>query len=137
MKDKTSTSAELAARLAQLASQFLGSLSESDVKALLAGEKIISLAQGRTSDRGNEDTVSFPGQQNQLFRDLAGSLARCKTREEARTLLNQPSVSRKILIGVCKISDIRSTKLDSKEDLIERLVESCVGFRLRSQAIRS
>lgn len=68
--------------------------------------------------------------------DLRAKLEECKSRDEARAILGELKMSKKELQRVSRELDLPVPRDDDAERLVDRIVESVVGFRLRSMAIQ-
>jgi hypothetical protein len=68
----------------------------------------------------------------QLVVDLKGAT----DRETATSLLQGKGVTNDVLRSVAAAFDIPASSKDRKDMLLQRIVESTIGFRLRSQAIQ-
>lgn len=68
--------------------------------------------------------------------ELRAKLEECKSRDEARAVLGELKMSKKELQRVSRELDLPVPRDDDTERLVDRIVESVVGFRLRSMAIQ-
>lgn len=68
--------------------------------------------------------------------ELRSKLEQCKSRDEARAILGELKMSKKELQRVSRELDLPVPRDDDTERLVDRIVESVVGFRLRSMAIQ-
>jgi hypothetical protein len=68
--------------------------------------------------------------------ELQAKLEECKSRDEARAILGELKMSKKELQRVSRELDLPVPRDDDIERLVDRIVESVVGFRLRSMAIQ-
>jgi len=67
---------------------------------------------------------------------LREQLENCKTRDDAKGILKSLSVSKTSLQKLTRQLELPVQRDDDIERLVVRIVESVVGFRLRSQAIQ-
>ena len=68
--------------------------------------------------------------------ELRAKLEDCKSRDEARAILGEHKMSKKELQRVSRELDLPVNRDDDTERLLDRIVESVVGFRLRSMAVQ-
>jgi hypothetical protein len=68
--------------------------------------------------------------------ELRAKLEECKSRDDARTVLGKLNMSKKELQRVSRELDLPVSRDDDSERLVDRIVESVVGFRWRSMAIQ-
>jgi hypothetical protein len=71
-----------------------------------------------------------------LVEQLVAGLSNATDRDTAALLLKKNGVTNDILRAVAAALDIPAPAKDRKDVLQQRLVESTIGFRLRSQAIQ-
>lgn len=68
--------------------------------------------------------------------DLLDSLGQSAGREEALQLFAAANLAKPQLLSIADSVGVHTTKQDTKTSLAEKIVESVVGSRLRSEAIR-
>lgn len=68
--------------------------------------------------------------------ELRAQLEECKSRDDARGVLGNLKLSKKELQRISRELDLPVPRDDDAERLVDRIVESIVGFRLRSMAIQ-
>jgi hypothetical protein len=57
-------------------------------------------------------------------------------RESAKAALTQRGITNDVLRKVARAAGVHTTSKDTKSVLMERIVESTIGFRLRARAIQ-
>ncbi len=67
---------------------------------------------------------------------IQARLEKCRSREEAAALLSNGGFTKANLQKLTRAMDLPFQKDDNTQRLLDRIVESAVGFRLRSQAIQ-
>ncbi|HBJ38365.1 MAG TPA: hypothetical protein DDZ51_27155 [Planctomycetaceae bacterium] len=68
--------------------------------------------------------------------ELRLRLEECKSRDEARSILQELKLSKKELQRISRELELPVPRDDDSERLMDRLIESIIGFRLRSIAIQ-
>lgn len=68
--------------------------------------------------------------------EIRNALEKLETREEGVKLLKEKCKFKKDLIQLSKYIDIPVQKSDKVEQLIERIIEASIGYRVRSAAIQ-
>jgi hypothetical protein len=71
-----------------------------------------------------------------LVAAIVARLNQAADREAATMALTQPGTTNDVLRGVARAAGVHTTSKDTKPVLIERIVESTIGFRLRARAIQ-
>jgi hypothetical protein len=71
-----------------------------------------------------------------LVAAIVARLNQAADREAATQALTQPGTTNDVLRGVARSAGVHMTSKDTKPVLIERIVESTIGFRLRARAIQ-
>lgn len=121
-----------AATLFRQCAKAVETLSEEDKAALISGEaslrvSVESKTRPRRSPQPTDDTDIIA---------LRTRLDSCQSRDDAERIIEEMSFSKAALRQITKAFELPYTKDDSVSRLVERIVESTVGFRLRSQAIQ-
>ncbi|RZM79035.1 hypothetical protein [Leptolyngbya iicbica] len=108
--------------------RFIDRLTDEDISALKSGKKILSfkLIEDQKASRENKDLSEF--------RKLADQLMEINSRVEAENLLD--NLKKKNLIELSKFLDIPVQSRENISKIKEKIIESTVGYRLRSQAIQ-
>ncbi len=70
------------------------------------------------------------------LQQIANSLKTLSSRQEGEKLLKEKLSSKDDLIELTKYLDLNIKRNDSKDQIRSRLIESTIGFRLRSAAIQ-
>lgn len=68
--------------------------------------------------------------------NLIARLNQFSSREEAVSFLVDSKLTKTVLLDLCKSLKIHTIKSDTKDRLIQKIVESLIGARLRSEAIK-
>jgi len=95
-------------------------------------------AQGQTPRRAQgqaprREARPDPGA---LVQAIVDRLNQAADRDAAKIALAQPGTTNDVLRGVARAAGVHTTSKDTKPVLIERIVESTIGFRLRARAIQ-
>lgn len=59
------------------------------------------------------------------------------TREEAKAYFNSIKLKKEDLVILCKLMAVHINKSDKKEEIINKIIESVVGSKLRIEAIKN
>jgi hypothetical protein len=120
------------AALLRLVAGFLERLTDVEVRALLEGkaslhvESVPPFAHTRSKSKVRSADPTA----------IADALRQSRTREEATAVLTQEGVSRVVLEKLARRMDLPVLRSDSVDRLRQRIVESTIGFRINSEAIR-
>lgn len=119
---------------------FLRTLSLADLKAIEDGKKAIqfTVSSKTTTKRLDASTnvgADNPEQIAHLTR-LKERLYEMTSREEGMILLEQECPTRDNLASLAKLIDLPVSKRDTRDHLKAKVIDTTIGFRLRSQAIR-
>ncbi len=130
MKSKTEI-----AQIMRKVSDLIDSMSESDFEHLHNGghlELVVSETR-KSKNRLSEASKMSVDEMSQLIEQLQS----CKSRDEARQILRQdPRASLKDnLTRIAKMLKIHVNKHDRREALEDKVVESVIGVKLRSESI--
>jgi hypothetical protein len=122
--------------LVGLLKAFTGALTEmSDIEYedLLQGK-------GRLSYQANDYTRQSKNREDKVSTaettEMADKLSQFLTRDEATEYLTQSMVLKSDLIKLASLLDIYINKSDGKDKIVDKIVESTVGARVRSKAIK-
>jgi hypothetical protein len=110
---------------------FLRKLDSSDVEKIKSGAAKIGLLDVESTQnpiRGDDD--------DSFARPIAEKLRSVASREEAREYIEQLDLRAQELRMVAKLLKIYPKSGDSKDRVIDKLVEYTVGLRLRNAAVR-
>ncbi|SRR6266851_6616361 len=112
-------------------SNFLRTLSDDQIEDLIAGRVNLTLAPepGRRRQRSKVDTPDVSMIQAELQSRMS--------REEGMEYLESLSLTRPSLQAIAAAMDLPTPRGDSVARLKERILEATIGYRLRSEAIRS
>lgn len=118
--------------LARAIASFFRGLTDEDIAALASGDARI-VVEYRRAPRRKTPSRRVAVDVNYVHEELS----RASSREEARAVLEELSPLREQLKQVAKHLDLPTPKSDTVDRLRDRIVDGTVGFRLRSDAIRS
>lgn len=107
--------------------------SETEIGDLLSGSRSLQIKQTKSGKRmsplkDQKPDVSFP--------DIAQKLKTCKTRDAGKELLQQEVYTKAQAEKLVRFLDLPVHRTDKIETLLERIVESEIGSRLRSEAVQ-
>ncbi len=119
----------------------LNELDESQYQQLLEGKgriKFVGLGERERGKRGKGKRSNKTSLTDSEIRCLASELRKCHTREEAIELLhmNGREILRESLERLARLLQIYVTKSDKNSIIEDKIAESLVGVRLRTEAIR-
>lgn len=124
-------SKELATALLQKVLRFVADLPEEDLVALVAGRKKLQLAQG--SQKGAKKTGQTSKQRDYV--EISVALSALTSREEGEELLADLSLNKAELQKLAAKLDLPVMRDDSVQRLRSKIIETTIGYRLRSRAI--
>jgi hypothetical protein len=112
--------------------QVLGEMDDEDYYGLIRGEgRLTYVSYGRTNKQRGEKAEIVRG-----IEHIATELVSFETREEAEKFLTIINITKSDLVKLSALLQIYINKSDSKEKIIEKIVESTVGAQIRSKAIK-
>lgn len=119
----------------------LNELDELQYQQLLEGKgriKFIGLGEREKRERSKQKRANKISLTDSEIQSLATELRECKTREEALKLLDKDGreILRESLVRLAKLLQVYVTKSDKNNIIKDKIVESMVGVRLRTEAIR-
>lgn len=109
-------------------------MDDAQIERILAGELRIEVRapeKERAKAREGKARCSDPE-----IESLRRELQEAGSREQARALIDRYLHSKADLVHFARVLDISAPQKSSSDDIKTRLVESTVGYRLRSAAIR-
>ena len=124
---------EKATEVLRKISNFLRTLTDDQVDDLIMGKVRLTLTQ-------NPERTRFSKRSRITNLDVVRireELISKQTREEGIALLNNLALTRSSLQEIAAAMDLPAPKTDTVERLKDRIVEATIGYRLRSNAIRS
>ncbi|WP_338887404.1 hypothetical protein [Rhodococcus sovatensis] len=121
--------------LIDLVATFLKKLTDSDIKALLDGRARLAVdytvPSKEGTDLGNADTdVAI------RLAKIASTLQSALSRDEASDILSSSNLRAADLRKLMRILDLPVSRTDTVDKLHYKLIDSTVGFKLRSDAVR-
>ena len=122
----------------EIITKLLDNISEKQFSKLLSGEGRLIYVEEETrkkSKKLKDETVLI---EDPVYEKLGEKIKLCKTREEAFNIVkNEPLLkTKKNLFKLAEIMQIYANKKDKRERIEEKIVESLVGSKIRSAAIR-
>ena len=119
----------------------LNELDELQYQQLLEGKgriKFIGLGEREKRERSKQRRSNKISLTDSEIQSLATELRECKTREEALKLVDKDGreILRESLVRLAKLLQVYATKSDTNNIIKDKIVESMVGVRLRTEAIR-
>lgn len=125
-----------AAKLADLLRRFadaIETLDESGIRSLLNNPAAIRQAVSKPKRASKTAARKID---TQVLNDALSQLQAAATRLEGATLLETLKLNRSELVALAKAGNVHVMSEDTVKRLEEKLVESLIGSRLNSQAIR-
>lgn len=127
------------ARLALVAmlrrcADYLAALSAEEADAILDGELELRLSVVAKKGKAKKKVASAldPGQ----LADITARLRSMDNRASGEQLLHEVAPTRAALEALARHLDVAVRREDRQDDLVRRLIESTIGFRLSSAAIQ-
>lgn len=114
-------------------SNFLRTLTDDQVDDLITGKVRLTLT-------GNPASKAHDSKRSRVKPDVARirqELMSMQTREEGTAFLDSLALTRYSLQEIAVAMDLPVPRTDTVERLKDRIVEATIGYRLRSNAIRS
>jgi hypothetical protein len=122
-------------RLLRALASLVEKSSHHDVAALLRGQAILA----KVDRHKKEDTAQselLPPTPPPNLAELSEKLHALSSREDGLSLLSASSLTRRDLEKLGRIVGVPIMKTDNMERLTEKIIETCIGSRLSSEAIR-
>lgn len=111
----------------------LTEMSDTEYEDLLQGKgKLSYQINTYTRQSKNREVMELTAETT----EMAAKLNQFSTRDEATEYLTQSMVLKSELVKLAYLLDIYINKSDGKEKIIDKIVESTVGVRVRSKAIK-
>ena len=117
-------------------SAFLNGLSETDIANLESGKFEIKFDLVNKKELRKTSKTKVLKFDEFTIQSIINELNQIKTREEGLTFLMSKCSSRIDFETIAKKMDIPFQKKDTIERLKEKIIESTIGYKLRSQAIQ-
>lgn len=124
----------MAAAVLNKLAHMLRGLTAEEMSALLDGSAKFVLSSGSPGRSRARSNQAKPQPDLLAVRDALNVMA---TREEGHSYLVSLNLNQEALRRLSRELDLPTPRSDTVERLRERIVESSIGYRLRSQAIRS
>lgn len=111
----------------------LQSLSDDQIAQVLDGHARLEV---RVKARKKLQTSKRAQLTHEELLDLAATLRSCQTREEGNGFLDQKISSKEDTTRLARVLDVPVQKTDTMEQIRARIIESTIGFRIRSAAVQ-
>ncbi|WP_451993444.1 hypothetical protein [Azospirillum argentinense] len=126
----------LASKLMKDIADELEKLTDNQVEMLANGELELRFTlaprQQRKAPKDAQDTFT-----TMSSHDLIEKLNKCNDRQDARELIESMNLTKKNLQDALKAVNANVSSSDNRDTLVDRLISSTIGVRLRSEAIQS
>lgn len=113
---------------------YLAQLPSSDVDALVQGglEVRLSVAQKKARGKARQQSALTKEQ----IVDVVASLRACESRSDGERLLRERASAKSPLESIARYLDAPVRREDRYEDLLRKVIEATIGYRLSSAAIQ-
>ena len=123
------------ARLLRALASLVEKSSYDDVALLLRGQAVLTKVDRRKKEDTTQSELLPPIPAPNLS-ELSEKLHTLGSREDGLAVLSAISLTRRDLENLGRIVGIPIMKTDNMERLTEKIIETCIGSRLNSEAIR-
>ena len=108
-------------------------LDEEDIADVIAGKVNLQIHvhDVKQSSKEKKEKISID-----TFQQIASTLKNLTTREEGFNLLNEKVSTKNDLTEIAKFLDLSVKKYETIDQIRSKIIESTIGFRLRSAAIQ-
>ena len=121
--------------LIRLVAEFMHELSEPQIDDLLEGRSKLAIKPAsRNVGKSSQRKKIEPSKEE--LREALDRLYSIQSREEGETLLSEQFTSKAALEALARHADLPVQRRDTISSLRSRIIESTIGYRLRSQAIQ-
>ena len=110
---------------------FLKGLSDSEINDLLSGQVELTMTPVNAEKKRRKAEAMSDAE----IQEVLDRLYLASTRDAGFKILEEHNQARKNLEAIARYADFPVRRRDKVSDLKERIVESTIGYRLRSQAI--
>jgi hypothetical protein len=124
------------ARLLRALASLVESTSPDEVAAFLEKQAMLSRGKRRYASGDDRLPLDFKSPIPHDLPKLAETLHSLKSRDEGLSLLSSASLTRRELEGLGRLLGTPILKSDNLERLTEKIIETSIGSRLSSEAIR-
>ncbi|WP_258112663.1 hypothetical protein [Alicyclobacillus sp. SP_1] len=124
------------ATLFQAIAQVLSDMTDEDVEELVNGRGKLTFTSTRRRTKTEESSTTVTTSSVRVSDEVVDHLLNLENRDEARQYLSDLGITKMDLTRLASSLDIYISKNDKKEAVVEKIVESTVGSRMRSKAIR-
>ena len=108
-------------------------LADEDIEAVLAGDARLELSVNRKAKKEKAEGVRLDPAEVQ---EITQQLQQMSDRDSGFALLREKCAKKPQLIAIAEELDIPFQKKEAVERLQEKIIESTIGYRLRSRAIQ-
>ncbi|WP_154717778.1 hypothetical protein [Methanolobus vulcani] len=117
-------------------SETLSTISDKEYNELLAGDGHLVYETKSNHKKEINDNKEIDVS---IYRNIADRIGSCETRDEAYQIIENEAMlkTKKDLLALTQASEIHTNKNDSREQIKEKIVESLVGFKIRSDSIKN
>jgi hypothetical protein len=91
---------------------------------------------GAPAATAKSGTPAPAAESGEFVQQIVNGLSRATEREAGTRLLKERQVTKDVLRSVARVVGACATSKDTKDILVQRIVESTIGFRLRAAAIQ-
>jgi hypothetical protein len=131
---KTETLRYALARMLRSCADYLDGLPSEDAEALIDGDVELRLALSRRKgSRGRKASIKLGSVQ---VAETAARLQSLNSRSEGERVLGEVAPTKAALQQLARYLDVTTRKDDRAEDLVRRIIEATIGYRLSSAAIQ-
>ena len=135
MNNKNPESARLAlVVMLRRCADYLAALPPDEVDALLDGE--LELRLSVIAKKGKTKKKATPVLDAEQLANVAASLRTMDNRSSGEQLLHEVAPTRAALESLARHLDVAARREDRQDDLVRRIIDSTIGFRLSSAAIQ-
>lgn len=124
------------ARLLRAFAELIDRSSAADMESLLSGRASLQILGSSEHDKRTHAITRRPLAANRDMRETVELLQSLESRDEGIALLKNSNLSKKDLESAARLMDLPVIRDDDSERLMQKLVESSIGARLNSRAIR-
>ena len=118
--------------IVRLIADFLHGLSESEIDDLLRGRAELAMRKVSARKKHKETARISDSEMQEILDELYSA----ETREAGFKILDGKNPNKRFLETLARFADLPVRRRDKVVDLKERIIESTIGYRLRSQAIQ-
>jgi hypothetical protein len=125
-----------AAGILKIVAKFISTMSQQDLRDLASGVATLKLVRRERPARQVEMAIGAPGNTVPYYEKLRDELGSVESTIDGHRILRDAQLTRSELEKFARSLDLPVTKKDSIARLEEKIVESLIGSRLNSRAVR-